>query len=200
MAAGKGALAWVCLGRNPECHEAWVAHGAPPALKNPSIPNGLYRRRSGAGSLLPNREERARREEGEHREHPRLAVRERTVPVPGVGPVGAKETVQRLARETLRGPRHLRARARPGPRARGREHPLDERPVDPRVVRHDEARALDERARRLDVNPLPAYVVVREARQVRDFSRERAARIVAVRLRLIVQDLDDGSREGVREQ
>ena len=52
MAAGKGALTWVCLGRNPECREAWVAHGAPPALKNPSISNGLYRRRSDAGSLL----------------------------------------------------------------------------------------------------------------------------------------------------
>ena len=52
MAAGKGALTWVCLGRNPECREAWVAYGAPPALKNPSISNGLYRRRSDAGSLL----------------------------------------------------------------------------------------------------------------------------------------------------
>ena len=108
--------------------------------------------------------------------------------------------MQRLAREPLRGPRNLRARARPGPRARGREHPLDERPVEPRVVRHDEARALDERARRLDVNPLPADVVVREARQVRDFGRERAAGIVAVRLRLVVEDLDDGSSEGVRER
>ena len=67
-------------------------------------------------------------------------------------------------------------------------------------MRDDEARALDERARRLDVNPLPAYVVVREARQVRDFGREGAARIVAVRLRLVVQDLDDGSSEGVRER
>ena len=46
------------------------------------------------------------------------------------------------------------------PRARGREHPLDERPVEPRVVRQDEARALDERARRLDVNPFPANVVL----------------------------------------
>ena len=53
-------------------------------------------------------------------------------------------------------------------------------------MRHDEVRALDERARRLDVNPLPAAVVVREARQVRDFGRERAARIVAVRLRLVI--------------
>ena len=83
--------------------------------------------------------------------------------------------------------------------ARGREHPLDERPVEPRVVRHDEAGALDERARRLDVNPLPANVVVREARQVRDLGRERAARIVAVRPGVMVEDLDGASREGVRE-
>ena len=92
--------------------------------------------------------------------------------------------------------RNLRARARPGPRARGREHPLDERPIEPRVVRDDEPRALDERARRLDVNPVPANVVVREARQVRDFGRKGSARVVAVRLRLVVEDLDDGSREG----
>ena len=70
------------------------------------------------------------------------------MPVPGVDPVGAQETVQRLAREALRNPPDLRARARPGPRARGRENPLDERPVEPRVVRDDE------RARRLDVDPL----------------------------------------------
>ena len=79
---------------------------------------------------------------------PRLAVRKRTVPVPGVDPVGAKETVQRLARKALRRPRNFRPRAHPGPRARGRKHPLDERPVEPRVVRDDE------RARRLDVDPL----------------------------------------------
>ena len=35
---------------------------------------------------------------------------------------------------------------------------------------------------------------------MRDFGRERAARIVAVRLRLVVEDLDDGSSEGVRER
>ena len=80
--------------------------------------------------------------------HPRLAVRKRTVPVPGVDPVGAKETVQRLARKALHRPRNFRPRARPGPRTRGRKHPLDERPVEPRVVRDDE------RARRLDVDPL----------------------------------------------
>ena len=35
-----------------------------------------------------------------------------------------------------------------------------------------------------------------EPPQVRDFGREGAARVVAVRLRLVVEDLDDGSREG----
>ena len=35
---------------------------------------------------------------------------------------------------------------------------------------------------------------------MRDFGRERASRIVAVRLRLVVEDLDDGSSEGVRER
>ena len=35
---------------------------------------------------------------------------------------------------------------------------------------------------------------------MRDFGRERAAGVVAVRLRLVVEDLDDGSREGVRER
>ena len=71
-------------------------------------------------------------------------------------------------------------------RARGREHPLDERPVDPRVVRDDEAGTLDERARRLDVNSLPANVVARESRQVRDFGRERAAGVVAECMRIVI--------------
>ena len=104
-----------------------------------------------------------------------------------------------LARESLLHPPNFRPRARPGPRPRGREHALDERPVEPRVVRDDEPRPVDERARGLDVNPLPADVVVREARQVRDFGRERAARVVAVHLRLAVENLDDASLEGVRE-
>ena len=67
-------------------------------------------------------------------------------------------------------------------------------------MRDEEAGALDERARRLDVNPLAPNVVVRQARQVRDLGRELPARVVAVRLRLVMEDLDDGSSEGVRER
>ena len=63
-----------------------------------------------------------------------------------------------------------------------------------------EAGALDERARRLDVNPLPTNVIVREARQVRDFGRERAAGVVAVHFGLVVENLDEGALEGVRER
>ena len=45
----------------------------------------------------------------------------------------------------------------------------------------------------------PPHVVVGQARQVRDFRRERAAGVVAVDLRLVVEDLDDASLEGIRE-
>ena len=114
--------------------------------------------------------------------------------------VGVFKMIKRRARKTgLLSPLHLRPCARPGPHPRGREHPLDERLVEPRVVRDDDTWALDERARGLDVNPLSADVVVRQARQVRDLGRERAPGVVAVHLRLALEDLDDAPLEGVRE-
>ena len=70
--------------------------------------------------------------------HPCLAVRERAVPIPGVRPEDAEEAVGSLAREPHRNPRDFSPRTRQGPRARSPEDSLDERPVEPRVVRDDE--------------------------------------------------------------
>ena len=63
--------------------------------------------------------------------HSRLRVRERAVPIPGVDPVRAEKAVQRLARESLPSPLHLRPRARPGPRPRARAPRGRRRPSGP---------------------------------------------------------------------
>ena len=74
---------------------------------------------------------------------------------------------------------------------RRRQRPLEERAVEARVVRDDQVRAFDERVRDRGVDVAPAQVVVGQAGQGGDFRIERAAGVLEVDLRLVVQDLGD---------
>ena len=147
-----------------------VAHlGHPPVAAGAEQVLCFERRADGPDAL--GRFERPpahRREDGVTRDrealreepHPGLAVGERAVAAAGIDPVGAQETVQRLARKALGGPWDLLSGARPEFFARGRQDAVDERPVESRVVGDDElAERVDERARGLDVD-LPALEVV----------------------------------------
>ena len=89
--------------------------------------------------------------------------------------------------------------ARPGGRSRARNDVLEERPVEPRVVRGDEVCSGDELIRGRDVDGLAGDVRIGESGDPGDFGRGRPVGVLAPGARLVVVDVRYPALEGVRE-